>query len=53
MPLKHLRICTHCARIRFAGCGLACRVPIDSDKDSWLPNLQEGAGQLPWHEETI
>ncbi len=48
MPLKHLRVCSHCGdRVRWAPCGLACRVPFEGDPRSWLPNLQAGAGTMP------
>lgn len=47
MPLKHLRVCNHCDRIRFAACSIACRVPDGEQKDSWVPNLQQGAGTIP------
>ncbi|AIM41043.1 hypothetical protein PBI_SQUIRTY_96 [Mycobacterium phage Squirty] len=46
MPLKHLRICDTCDRVRFAPCGKACRVPNDIDPDSWRINLQDGAGTI-------
>jgi hypothetical protein len=47
MPLKHLRVCEHYGdRFRFAGRSATCRVPPDDDRDSWLENLQAGAGTL-------
>lgn len=56
MPLKHLRVCEPCNRIWYAACGKACRVPNDADPDSWLINLQAGAGtigRLPIAPETL
>lgn len=48
MPVAHLRVCAPCGdQIRYAPCSLACRVSADTDPDSWLPNMQEGAGTLP------
>lgn len=47
MPLKHLRVCVSCDKVRFAGCSATCGVPYDGDKDSWLLNVQAGAGTLP------
>lgn len=47
MPLKHLRVCeTPCNRVRFAPCGRACALPVDTDPDNWRVNLQEGAGTI-------
>lgn len=47
MALKHLRVCKPCGdRVRFAACGIACRLPLDSDRNSWLDNIQDGAGTL-------
>lgn len=51
MPLRHLRICVQCDQIRYAPCSIACRVPHDGDKDSWVVNLQDGAGTIPKEEE--
>lgn len=45
MPLKHLRVCP-CGKVRYAGCSIACRVPLDQDPQSWRPNLQDGAGEI-------
>lgn len=47
MPLKHLRICDRCKTIRFAMCAIACKIPADTDPDSWRENLQDGAGTMP------
>ncbi|CAN5143870.1 hypothetical protein BH11ACT6_BH11ACT6_34580 [soil metagenome] len=47
MPLKHLRVCERCNKIRFAGCSTACGVPNDTDPRSWRDNLQDGAGTFP------
>jgi hypothetical protein len=48
MPLGHLRVCgSPCNAVRFANCSAACRLPVDTDPESWLPNMQEGAGTLP------
>lgn len=42
MPVKKLRICQRCdGRIRWAPCGIACRVG-----DDWVDNLQRGAGEM-------
>lgn len=46
MPLKHLRVCEPCNRVRFAGCSIACRVPNDEDPKSWRENMQDGAGTI-------
>lgn len=47
MALKHLRVCAPCGdQVRFAPCGIACRVPLDTDRHSWRDNLQDGAGTL-------
>lgn len=46
MPLKHLRVCVHCDKVRWAPCGVACRVPFEGDPKSWLDNLQHGAGEM-------
>lgn len=46
MPLKHLRVCTPCNRVRFAPCGRACQLPVDTDPDNWRVNLQDGAGTI-------
>lgn len=46
MPLKHLRVCAECDRVRFAGCSIVCRVPDDQDPDSWVLNMQTGAGTI-------
>ena len=47
MPLKHLRLCTEpCNRVRFAPCGRACALPVDTDPDNWRINLQAGAGTI-------
>jgi len=51
MPIKHLRICERCDRVRFAGCSIACRVPSDTDPSNWLLNVQEGAGEMRAPEE--
>lgn len=53
MPLKHLRVCQHCDQIRYAECSIACRIPDSGDKDSWLPNVQAGAGTFPRFEEQV
>lgn len=47
MPLKQLRVCIHCDRVRWAPCSTVCRVGADTDPDSWRVNLQDGAGTLP------
>lgn len=47
MPLKHLRVCdSPCGRVRFAPCGRACALPVDTYPDNWRVNLQEGAGTI-------
>lgn len=43
MPLLHLRVCTHCDRVRFAPCSTTCRAPNPTDPDNWRPNLQQCA----------
>lgn len=47
MPLAQLRVCGPCNKIRWAPCSIACRVPDGGQRDSWLPNLQDGAGEIP------
>lgn len=47
MPLKQLRVCGHCnGQVRWAPCSKTCQVPFEGDKDSWLPNMQQGAGTM-------
>lgn len=46
MPLKHLRVCPPCDRIRWAPCSIACRLPNELDPDSWRENMQDGAGTM-------
>jgi hypothetical protein len=47
MPLAQLRICEPCGgRIRWAPCSIACRVPDGGQRDSWVENLQDGAGTI-------
>ncbi len=46
MPLKHLRVCVHCDKVRWAPCAAGCRVPFEGDPKSWLDNLQHGAGTM-------
>ena len=46
MPLKHLRVCTHCQHTRWAPCSVACRIPNDTDPQSWQENMQYGAGTI-------
>lgn len=40
MPLKDIRICPRCNKIRWQGCSKAC--PVLSAR--WLENIQEDAG---------
>ena len=48
MPLAQLRVCPEpCNRVRWAACSVSCAVPDEGQRDSWLPNLQDGAGEIP------
>lgn len=42
MPLKHIRVCEVCDKIRWAACATSCY--LDLKKVNWLENIQEGAG---------
>ncbi|AEN79931.1 hypothetical protein SEA_RAYMOND7_60 [Mycobacterium phage Raymond7] len=46
MPVKHLRVCAHCNKIRYADCSIGCRAPAAIDPQSWQRNLQHGAGTI-------
>jgi len=46
MPLKHLRVCEPCNKVRWAPCCKSCRIPPDHDRSSWVDNLQRGAGEF-------
>lgn len=47
MPLAQLRVCpAPCNRVRWAACSIGCRVPDEGQRDSWVENLQEGAGTM-------
>jgi hypothetical protein len=41
MAPEYVRICTHCAIVRWAPCSTVCRVPDENNPRSWVATGME------------